>query len=129
MAQDTAKRTELPRDRWHDFFEDLSRAMEGWDITLEVLDEVSGEDLAALEAERLPLAYMEYDHKDDVFIIAVGGRDKRFPVLRHMIDRPRHIYADVMSPAMPWAVLVVAEDGARTLATIHERTPLPPPQD
>lgn len=129
MAQDTANRTELARDRWHDFFEQLSREFEGWDVTLEVLDQVWSEELAALEAQRLPLSYIEYDDKDDVLVIAVGGRDPRFPVLRHMIDRPQRIYADVLAPSTPWAILVVDQDGGRTLATIHERTPLPPPRD
>jgi hypothetical protein len=129
MAQDTANRTELPRDQWPDFFNDLSRDFAGWDVTLEVLGQDGSEDLHAVEAERLPLAYMEYDHKDDVVIIAVGGQDARFPVLRHLIDKPQQVYADVLSPAMPWAVLVVAQDGGRTLATVHERTALPRPSD
>ncbi|MFF5707169.1 hypothetical protein ACFY7H_32475 [Streptomyces sp. NPDC012794] len=31
------------------------------------------------EAERLPFSYLGYDPKDDVVIVAVGGRSSRFP--------------------------------------------------
>ena len=48
------------------------------DVTIEVVDPTFGPNQ---EAERLPLAYIEYDPKDDVVVVAVGGRTARYPVL------------------------------------------------
>lgn len=102
-----AGRQELSREEWREFFEKLSNEFDGYDVTIEVVGEQLGDQL---EAEKLPLAYLAYDDKDDVFIIAVGGRDGRYPALHHLIDSPQRILADSMSPDVPWAIDVIGPD-------------------
>jgi hypothetical protein len=116
-------RADLPRPAWRDFFELLTKEHEGDDVTIEVVSLDFGDQL---EAEKLPLAYIEYDDKDDVFIVAVGGRDGRYPaVLRHMIAHPKTIMVDSPAPNVTMAIDVVGGDGAQTLVTLHRRPALP----
>jgi hypothetical protein len=45
--------------------------------------------------ERLPFDHVTYDHKDDVLVVAVGGKDQRYPVvLRHLVHHPRELLVD-----------------------------------
>jgi hypothetical protein len=117
------QREELPREAWHDFFELVTKEHESSDVTIEVL----GLDLGdQLEAEKLPLAYLEYDQKDDVFSIGVGGRDSRYPVvLDHMVNHPQTILVDAQIPTLVMAVDVIDGDGQQTIVTLHRRPALP----
>jgi peptidoglycan hydrolase-like protein with peptidoglycan-binding domain len=117
------QREELPREAWHDFFEDVTKEHEPSDVTVEVL----GLDLGdQLEAEKLPLAYLEYDPKDDEFIVGVGGRDGRYPVvLDHAVHGPQKILVDNRVPALVTAVEVADGDGQQTIVTLQSRPELP----
>jgi hypothetical protein len=122
MSED---RHELPREEWHQFFEVLTKEREGQLVTIEIVDKEFGDQF---EAEKLPFAYIEYDHKDDVFIVGVGGRDSRYPVvLRHMIPRPQRILVDATLPGTVWAIDVFDPDNTQTIVTLHRAPPLPPP--
>ena len=46
----------------------------GDEVTIELLDPEFGD---AFEAERMPLAYIEYDEHADQASVGVGGRDGR----------------------------------------------------
>jgi hypothetical protein len=97
----------------------VRNAHAGQDVTMEVLDRDFGD---GYEAERLPLAYVEYDHKADEVAVAVGGRDGRCPVvLRHAIPRPRRILTDSTAPSIDWAFDIVADDNSHTIVTIVGR--------
>jgi hypothetical protein len=79
-----------------------------------------------VEAERLPLAYIEYDDKDDVFIVGVGGRESRYPVvLNHMIPHPKTILVDSSIPTMAMAIDVIDSEGRQTIITLHRPPALP----
>ena len=86
----------LPRQAWHEFFELVTKEHEASDVTIEV----AGLDLGdQVEVEKLPLAYVEYDPKDDDFVVGVGGRDNRYPVvLDHIVSRPERIEVDTEIP-------------------------------
>ena len=106
---------ELPREQWQQFFDKLTHDYENFDVTIEVLSRDLGDQV---EAERLPLAYLAYDEKDDAFIVAVGGRDGRYPVqLRHIIEHPRTIYADELTDETPWAIDVIGPDGTASIGS------------
>ena len=113
---------EVPPDERRKFFEQLSGELGAYDVTIEVLSEEYGDDY---EAEKLPLAYLAYD-KDDDFIVAVGGQDRRYPQLHHIINHPRRILVDTPSSDVPWAIEVEAADGSRTIVTFYYLTALPP---
>ncbi|MCC5582107.1 DUF5335 family protein [Microtetraspora sp. AC03309] len=115
----TEQRAELPRAQWHSFFEMLTKDYEGADVTVEVLDRAFGDQV---EAAKLPLAYLEYDEKDDCFSVGLGGRDSKYPVvLRHAVTRPRRILTTSSIPGTPWALDIEDEDGTQTLVTLHLR--------
>jgi cellulose synthase/poly-beta-1,6-N-acetylglucosamine synthase-like glycosyltransferase len=100
------------RDRWSPLLDQLSREHEGESVRIEILDPTYGDHP---EAERLPFSYASYDYKDDVVIVAVGGRSERYPVvLRHMISHPTELDATQQDPA---ALRVVDDDGTVTLVS------------
>ena len=114
-------RAELGRQAWRPFFESLTKEHEGDAVTIEVLGADFGDQL---EAETLPFAYIEFDKDDDV-IVAVGGRDSRYPaVLNHIISRPTSVLVDSEAPNVAKTIEVVAEDGTQTLITLQERPAL-----
>ena len=60
--------------------------------------------------------------KDDVVIVAVGGRDGRYPVvLRHIVEHPQRIAADTYGEGR-LALDIVDGDGDHTIVTIQAPT-------
>ncbi|HKC29532.1 MAG TPA: DUF5335 family protein [Jatrophihabitans sp.] len=99
--------TSTDREAWAEELDRLTDDHEGDQVVIEILDQEFGDNE---EAERVPFAYANYDRKDDVVIIAVGGRSGRYPVtLRHIIDDP--VEVDVTDDA----IRVVSEDGTTTI--------------
>ena len=79
--------------------------------TIEVLDRSFGDQT---EAERLPFAYTSYDPKDDVVVVAVGGRSSSYPVvLRHMVPHPSEVDIDLDAGAFR----AVEQEGPTTIVT------------
>jgi Family of unknown function (DUF5335) len=96
--------------------DELTKVRAGDDVTIEVLDAEFGD---AVEAERMPLASIEYDEHADEASVGVGGRDGRYPVvLRHSIGRPTSIQTDSKAPRLPLVVQIVGADGSETLVTV-----------
>lgn len=117
------EREELPRPAWRDALELLTKEHEGNDVTIEILSRDLGDQV---ETQRLPLNYIEYDHKDDALIVGVGGHTTRFPVLlRHIIAHPQAILMHPVVPDDDPAVEVVGADGVTTLITMRPRPALP----
>ncbi len=100
--------------------DELTRVRAGDDVTVEVLDVEFGDEY---QAERIPLAYVEYDEHADEASVGVGGRDGRYPVvLRHSIPRPTSILTDSKPPMLPLVVQIVGADGSQTLVTVLPRS-------
>jgi hypothetical protein len=98
------------RDTWAGALDQLTLDHKDEHATIEVVDAEAGYET---EAQRLPFAYLDYDPKDDVVIVAVGGATRAFPVvLRHIVSHP--VEVDV---AVDGGLRIVAEDGAVTLVT------------
>ena len=120
MAQNTNRQRphivhEHPKEGWHKLLDDVTKARAGDNITIELLDAEFGDEF---EAERMPLAYLEYDEHSDEASVGVGGRDGRYPVvLRHSIEHPTSIRTDSQPPTLPLAVQIVGADGSQTLVT------------
>ena len=112
---------ELRRSEWQDALDLLTKEHEGDEVTIELLDQEFGDES---EVERLPLAYVDYDPKDDVVVVAVGGRDQRYPVvLRHFVEHPQRVLADSYGPEGGLALDILGSDGARTIVTLHTPSP------
>jgi hypothetical protein len=111
--------TERQQSEWREVLDRLTREHAGDDVSIEVLTAEFGD---GREAERMPLAYIEYDPKADEFIVAVGGLDSRYPVvLRHLIAHPKAVLLDSARPEVPVAVEVLGPDDSRTLISVHKR--------
>ena len=114
-------RTEtLNRSWWRSALAQLTADHEGAHVTIEVLDPVVGHQH---EVERLPFSYIDYDPRDDVVIVAVGGSSPQYPVvLRHMVWHPIEVDIAVEEVSEP-AVRTVELDGTATLVIFFsERT-------
>src|SRR5579863_2876504 len=110
---------ERPKESWHELLDELTTVRTGDDATIEVLDADFGDQL---EAERMPLAYIEYDEHADEVSVGLGGRDNRYPVvLRHSIEHPTSILTDAAPPRLPLTVQIVGADDSETLVTIYPR--------
>ena len=102
------------RTEWTSLTDRLSAEYAGYDVTIEVLAPDLGDNPMV---ERLPFDNVTYDHKDDVLVVAVGGRDQRYPVvLRHLIDHPRELVVD-QNPRGA-ALKVTDEAGTTTLVSL-----------
>jgi Family of unknown function (DUF5335) len=109
---------ELPRDEWQRRLEELTKEHEGDEAAIELLDEEFGDEE---EVQRLPLAYVAYEPKDDVAVMAVGGRDRRYPVVRrHFVERPQRILTDSVGPDGALALDILGSDGSHTIVTLYE---------
>ena len=110
---------ERSKQDWHALLDELTKVRTGDDVTIELLDAEFGDEF---EAERIPLAYIEYDEHGDEASVGVGGRDGRYPVvLRHSIEHPTSILTDSKPPMLPLAVQIVGADGSETLITVLPR--------
>jgi Family of unknown function (DUF5335) len=114
---------ELGAERWSDYFDSIAPNIEGMHVTIEIMSEQLGDQV---EAERLPLQTIIYDHHDNVLEIAVGGRGLRYPVLlRHFISSPQQIAIEEGIGSIPSAILVTDANDVRTLIRLVEPTTLP----
>ena len=102
------------RTEWTRLTDRLSAEYAGYEATIEVLDPEVGDNPMV---ERLPFDNVTYDHKDDVLVVAVGGKDQRYPVvLRPLIHHPRELVVD--QNAQGAAFKVTDESGTTTLVSL-----------
>jgi hypothetical protein len=107
----------LERSKWKQLLDRLAVDHRGEGATIELLSNDFGDEI---EAERVPLAYFEYDPKDDIFVVGVGGSDGRYPVvLRHIVEHPKAITVDTVGPDVPLALEVIGGDDDRTVISVY----------
>jgi Family of unknown function (DUF5335) len=102
--------TELARDSWRAYFDDLSRELG----TVQATVEIDGNDLGAqVQAEGLVLTGISYDDRDDVIVIGLspGGPEE---VLEHMVSRPQRILVDAAEGVIPRTLDLEDAEGHRT---------------
>ena len=108
----------LNRSEWRNALDRLTADQEGQQVTIELFDPSVG---YQREAERLPFGYINFDPKDDVIVVAVGGKSRRYPVvLRHMVWHPSEVDLAVEGLPEP-AVRIVEPDGTTTLVTFFDQ--------
>ena len=107
---------ELPRPQWQARLAELTQQHQGHGVAIALLDQEFGDEA---EVEMLPLAFLEFDPRDDVVIVGVGGRDDRYPiVLRHIVEHPQSIAADSVGEGRV-ALDIVDGDGNHTIVSIQ----------
>ena len=123
MSNVTQQREEIPRSSWQEALDLLTKEHEGNEVTIEVVDEELGDQE---EAAKLPLNSVNYDRKDDVVVVAVGGHSTRFPVvLRHMIHHPKTVSVHPPAPATTRALWVADSEGVDHIIRLHPLPALP----
>ena len=114
MSATTAERSE-----WSTLTDRLSADHAGHDATIEVIDAEGGDNPMV---ERLPFESITYDPRDDVLVVAVGGRAPRYPVvLRHLIRHPQEILFDLTQRGA--ALKITDSEGTTTLVSLLRRQP------
>jgi len=106
------------RQEWKGFLDTVSREMEGEPVTIEIL--TPGTE-SKVEADRLPLAYISYDDRDEVMIVSVREPQSSDPVLDHMVQNPWRILFEPPSPDAVRTIDVEGADGVHTVVTLHGR--------
>ncbi|MFZ0975382.1 MAG: DUF5335 family protein [Solirubrobacteraceae bacterium] len=108
---------ELASETWAEYFDALSRELFHAPTSIEVVDS-SGP--ANVEAKHLALHALTYDHRDDVFEVAVArGGPHLSAVLRHLVDHPARVAVDNDTMLAPMTIAVDGRDGIRTMIRIE----------
>ena len=109
---------DIAKDSWQATLDRVTNQHAEDDATIEIVGRDVGDQFDAMQ---LPFAYIEYDDKDDVVIVAVGGRENRLSVvLRHIINRPTRVALQHEDKSAN-AVGVVDADGTQTIVTFISR--------
>ncbi|HZX02829.1 DUF5335 family protein [Kribbella sp.] len=105
--------TEIEPDDWQAELDRLTWQHEGDYVTIEVVGASLGDQV---EVDRLPFAYVTYDHKADTALIVVGGTTARLPVaLRHLITRPVKVVIDQEADSL----LITDSDDTTTVVRFY----------
>jgi hypothetical protein len=110
-----ADTSELPRDGWRAYFDELSHAL----TTTQATVEIDGPDLGAqVQAEGLILSGISYDDKDDLLVVGLspGGPAES---LQHLVSSPQRIRVESSVGILPSSIDVEDAEGERTLVRIQ----------
>lgn len=108
----------IPKEQWKAYCDSVTDALTGLRAEIEIASLDLGNQI---EAEWLPVYGITYDHKDDLFEVALEGLD-------HLIQRPRELHAQEGSRSID-AILVIDQDSVRHLIRFREPLMLPPPAE
>jgi hypothetical protein len=114
---------EIPRSSWPDHFRGLIDTHEGWGVTIEVLDQELGDQLAL---HGLTLRGMTLESKGSAAgdILIEAGDAPDFSSYR--IHQPRVIRVVQTRPGLEADLQIESLDGTTTLVLLRSRTALPP---
>ncbi len=114
---DIERTRELSRDEWRGYFDHVSRHLEGRLAEVEVASLELGDQI---EAEWVPIHGIVYDHKDDLFEIALEGLD-------HLIRTPVRVRVEEGARGLV-AVEIEDAEGRRRIVRLREPLALPSPE-
>jgi hypothetical protein len=106
----------LDRSDWQQFFDGLSRLLEGKQADIHVESLSLGSQVAA---QWIPLLGITYDPKDDLLEIALEGVD-------HMIQKPGQIFVEIGGDGIQ-NLEVVDQENVRQVVRLREPLMLPAP--
>ncbi len=114
----TTTTRELASETWAEYFDALGRELRHAPTSIEVEDPRGP---AIVEAKHLALHALTYDHRDDVFEVAVARGGPHLPgVLRHLVDHPARVAVDNYTMLAPMTIAVDGRDGIRTTIRIEQ---------
>ena len=110
------KTREISPQVWSEFFDRVSRSLQGKRIDIEI----DAPDIGAqIEANKLSLNGLSYDHKDDVVAIDTE-------VIEHLVRAPQQIYISGDEDALDSLEIMVA-GGGKHIVNFSEPLALPAP--
>jgi hypothetical protein len=107
----------IEKQDWHAFCEGITKALIGKQVEVEADALSIG---AQIDVEWLPLLGIVYDHKDNIFEVALGGG------VDHLVPKPRELYVDD-GPGGMVLLEIVDEDGIQQIIRMRDPLALPPP--
>ncbi len=107
---------ELFPEAWAEYLDAVSKELLNADVSIEI---ISSPEESLVQARHLALQAVGYDHRDDVFEVAVARGGPHLPsVLRHLVDHPERITVDSWTLLAPMTISVDGRDGVRTVVKI-----------
>lgn len=113
---------ELPQETWSEYLEAISRELLNEPVSIAIAGTPGP---PVVQASRLALLALSYDHRGDVFAISAARGGPHLPsVLRHMIEHPEHVWTDSYTMLAPVTIEVDGSDSVRTVITIGDEPAL-----
>jgi hypothetical protein len=106
--------SKIEKPAWRDYFNQLSKALAGQDIEIEVDSLATGQQM---EAQWAPFLGIVYEPKSDMIEIIVEGLD-------HMIHKPKELYADSDASRLI-SLEVIDEDDVRQIIRLRDPIKMP----
>jgi hypothetical protein len=107
---------EIEKINWQSFFDQVSSALQGKRIKIEVDSLELG---AQIEVDKLSLNGLTYDRKDDAFVITTDE-------IEHVIHSPQQIFVTDGTAGMD-SLMIRSVDGTQQIISFVEPLALPPP--
>lgn len=113
--------TEIPRNKWKEYFSEFSRVMEGWDTKVEVLSCNIG---AQTLSTGLPFGGVTFDEKDGQATVDLSlGLDAESHIT-HNIPQPTKVAFEDGFLEHGGVLDIEAQDGSKTLVTFVQPFPM-----
>ena len=116
---------QIPRESWMNYFNDLSKTYQGWEVQVEVPGRDYGDQP---EVNGLPLQGLSYEpagsQANDILVEA-GDLPQGYIV--HHVNNPRIVRAAPIVPGIETDIEIESDEGYTTLVHIRERPELPAP--
>jgi hypothetical protein len=110
--------TEIPRNKWKEFFDNLTRNLDGWETNVEVVSDSVG---AQVMSDGLPFGGLCFDEAANDIELVIGTDPANHQT--HTLSEPLSV-AFEGSDVGPGGVLDI-EDASRTKTLIHFLRPCP----
>jgi hypothetical protein len=112
--------TEIPREQWKEFFDNLSRELLDWETTVEVISDNNG---AQLMSEGLPFAGLTFeDAGHPVIELTVGSSPDTHQT--HTIDEPTMVAFEGTGLGPKGVLDIEDERGTKTLVRFIQPFPV-----
>jgi hypothetical protein len=113
---------EIPREAWHEYFDTLAKVLPTVEVTVEVVGRDLGDQFIG---ERVLLAGISYDDKDDVLVIGLDTPGGLPEEVEHMVHEPQRVMVTGLDDGST-VIEVKDAEGRQTIIRYEEVPALPP---
>jgi hypothetical protein len=117
----TTTTQQIPREAWREYFDTLAKILPTVEATVEVIGRDLGDQFIG---ERVLLAGISYDDKDDVLVIGLDTPGGLPEEVEHLVDHPQRIMVTGLDDGST-AIDVEDAEGHQTIVRYHEVPALP----